>query len=80
MKNRRRKWAGAVVLMALCVAVSFWWSRTEEQEKALRPQIPQTGVKLSAWITDWQWRTGITDMERLGGELEEIHFCDLLQS
>lgn len=60
--------------MALCAAVSFWWLRTEEQEKALQAQIPQTGVKLSAWIADWQWRTGITDMEQLGSELEEIHF------
>ncbi|MGG3311763.1 glycosyl hydrolase family 18 protein [Paenibacillus lautus] len=74
MKNRRRKWAGALVLMALCAAVSFWWLRTEEQEKALQVQLPQTGVKLSAWITDWQWRTGITDLKQLGSELEEIHF------
>lgn len=63
--------------MALCAAVSFWWLRTEEQEKALQVQLPQTGVKLSAWITDWQWRTGITDLKQLGSELEEIHFLQL---
>ncbi|MEC0255144.1 glycosyl hydrolase family 18 protein [Paenibacillus lautus] len=74
MKNRRRKWAGAVVLMALCAAVSFWWLHTGEQEKALQAQLTQTEVKLSAWITDWQWKTGITDLKKLGGELEEIHF------
>lgn len=74
MKNRRRKWAGAVVLMALCAAVSFWWLRTGDQEKALQAQLTQTEVKLSAWITDWQWKTGITDLKQLGSELEEIHF------
>lgn len=60
--------------MALCAAVSFWWLHTGEQEKALQAQLTQTEVKLSAWITDWQWKTGITDLKKLGGELEEIHF------
>ena len=39
------------------------------------PQIPQTGVKLSAWITDWQWRTGITDMEHSAPSLKRSIFA-----
>lgn len=73
MKNRRSKWAGALVLIALCAAVSIWWLRTEAQEKALQIPLPQAGLKLSAWITDWQWKTGITDGEQLRSELEEIY-------
>ncbi|MFK4169162.1 glycosyl hydrolase family 18 protein [Paenibacillus lautus] len=72
MKNRRKKWAAAAGLAVLCAAVSFWWLEGRTKQPSMLPQPLQAQVKLSAWITDWQWETGITDWKQLGGALEEI--------
>ncbi|ANA81893.1 MULTISPECIES: glycosyl hydrolase family 18 protein [Paenibacillus] len=71
MRYRTVKWAATTVLVSMCAAVIIWWPQGKEKERVLQP--PQTGVRLSAWITDWQWKTGITDLKLLAGGLEEIH-------
>lgn len=66
--NKKWIWAAAVTVLA---AAFFLWREWRSGSDEPPPQ-PSSGIRLSAWIADWQWKPGVLDLEQLGGSVKEL--------
>lgn len=68
-----RKWSYVAAAAAIIsIAGVFWFCRQGDDEQKPRTVTGEPELELSAWVVDWNWESGVADLQHISRKLERL--------